>query len=189
MSKRILGRCGNAAGGSADSAFDTILDLRQADPGKNVDLRITNITARIVQAVSPLGRDLLDIATYVYVLDSSVRRGGLADVYGRGWVRDFTLRMPVREIDVWDAHTAQLESLLTYLTDDEYSFQFVPSVGSPEEQFLEFESFDPFPGSDCVCLFSGGADSLAGAAMLAEDGRRPVLASHRSVGILGSVLI
>lgn len=35
--------------------------------------------------------------------------------------------------------------------------------------------------ADCVCLFSGGADSFAGAAFLLSQGRRPIFVSH-SVG-------
>ena len=100
------------------------------------------------------------------------------------WARDFTIRVPVRSMAIWDSHRAQLEQLLAYLTDDTYRFEFVEYTNGDDAEFLEFESFDPFPRADSVCLFSGGADSLAGAVKLATTGRRPLLVSHRSVSIL-----
>ena len=184
MTKRLLALCGDAPRYSADHTFDQELTLRQTAPDQNVDLVVTNITASIVQAMSAVSRDLLDIAAYVYVLDSSKGRGGEADIYGRNWARDFTVRIPVRRMAIWDSHRIQLEHLLAYLTDDTYRFDFVEYTNCNDADFFEFESYDPFPGADCVCLFSGGADSLAGVVKLATTGRRPLLVSHRSVGIL-----
>lgn len=184
MSKRLLARCGDAARRGTDDRYDEEVDLRQQEPGKNVNLVVTNVTGRIVDDVSPAGRDLLDIAAYIYVLDSSTRRGGPTDIYGHSWARDFTVRVPVREPSLWNEHRSRLERLLGYLTDDQYRFEFVEHSGDVETGFLEFESYEPFPGSDCICLFSGGADSLAGAIHLVRTGRRPLLVSHRSVSIL-----
>jgi 7-cyano-7-deazaguanine synthase in queuosine biosynthesis len=184
MSERVLARCGGLAGRKTDRGYERVFDLRQTGPGQNVDFRITNITSQIVKDVSQVGRDLLDIATYVYVLDSSVSRGGPTDVYGSQWVRDFTLRIPVRDVALWNTSHSELEHLLRYLTDDEYTFEFVSHPGDAGQQWLEFESYRPFSMADCVCLFSGGADSLAGAVSLVRDGRKPLLVSHRSVGIL-----
>ena len=184
MTKRLLALCGEVPRQSADHTYDQTLKLRQRDPAQNVDLVITNITSSIVRTMSPESRDLLDIAAYVYVLDSSIGRGGDADIYGRSWARDFTLRVPVRKSALWNDHRTELEQLLTYLTDDSYGFEFVDHGGDRDTDFFEFESYDPFPGADCVCLFSGGADSLTGAIKLARTGRRPLLVSHRSVSIL-----
>lgn len=184
MSKRLLARCGDVTRRSIDDRYDQEIDLRQRGPGKNVNLVITNVTGHIVDNVSAVGRDLLDIAAYIYVLDSSTRRGGPTDIYGHNWARDLTVRVPVREVAIWNRHKSRLERLLGYLTDDQYRFEFVQHSGEVETGFFEFESYEPFPGADCICLFSGGADSLAGAIHLVGNGRRPLLVSHRSVSIL-----
>lgn len=180
MSDRILARCGKITEGGSESAFDKVIDLRQTGSEQNVDLKLTNITSQILTDVSPVGRDLLDIAVYVYVLDSSISRGGRLDVYGSKWSRDFTLRISVRDVGTWNRLKDRLERLLGYLTDDRFTFEFSPHPGETSQPYLEFESADPYREADCVCLFSGGADSLAGALELFDDGREPLLVSHRS---------
>lgn len=180
MSDRVLARCGRLDADGSESGFDKVLALRQTGSEPNVDLELTNITCSILTDISPLGRDLLDIAVYVYVLDSSVTRGGRYDVYGSRWSRDLTIRVPVRDVGAWNRLKSQLEKLLGYLTDDRFTFEFRPHPGDTGQRYLEFESTDRYRKADCVCLFSGGADSLAGALHQFDAGREPLLVSHRS---------
>jgi len=135
MSDRILAWCGDAVGKGGVEGYGSVIDLRQTGSDPNVDLRVTNITSRILRDISQRGRDLLDIATYVYVLDSSVGRGGPYDVYGKRWVRDFTLRIPVRDIGFWRSRRDELEKLLGYLTDDAYTFEFTPHPGDAGQRY------------------------------------------------------
>jgi 7-cyano-7-deazaguanine synthase in queuosine biosynthesis len=171
---------------AAAGDFDRVVPLSHFGEDANVQLRVTNVSGQIVRELSPLSRDLLDIASFTYVADTSVSRGGTADVWGRKWARDFTLQVPVRLLGTWsDPGVRQrLERALAYLTGDRYSFRFSSHPGDADQTYLEFESWEPFEGADCISLFSGGADSLAAAVQAVKAGRRPLLVSHRSAAIL-----
>lgn len=185
MSTRAVVNCGGATFDSSPDA-DKVLELSQAGGDKNVQLEVTNVTGAIVNELTPLSRDLLDLAAYVYVADSSVSRGGPADLWGSRWKRSFSVALPVREAQSWSRPKvhASLKRALEYVTGDDFDFQFVPRGGDPDQAYLQFESWTPFEGADCASLFSGGADSLAAAARGVQHGQRPLLISHRSAAVL-----
>jgi 7-cyano-7-deazaguanine synthase in queuosine biosynthesis len=164
--------------------FEDTVHLNQYGSNPNLRQVITNITHRIVEDLDPKARDLLDIAAYVYAADGAVKRGTEKDVFAKKWKRDFTFALPVRDLSFWNSPgiARQLEEILSFLTGDSFHFFFSERKGIPEQLQFNFPpSPPPFPGADCICLFSGGLDSLAGAVYLClAKEKHPILVSHRS---------
>lgn len=165
-------------------AFEDTVYLNQYGAKPNLRQEITNVTHRIVGDLDQKARDLLDIAAYVYAADGTVKRGTEKDVFAEKWKRDFTFVLPVRDPSFWSSPeiAGQLEEILAFLTGDSFRFFFSEQQGIPEQLMFDFPpSPPPFPSADCLCLFSGGTDSLAGAVYLCSvEEKHPILVSHRS---------
>jgi hypothetical protein len=132
----------------------------------------TNLSPRLEQlgAVPPLHVDLVRLATLVFLTDRSALRnkGG-----GVRWERDLALTVPVSDAAAWTAAAEELEHHLHVLTGDRWSLSFEKERPRKKGAVAEVKS------APIVCLFSGGADSLAGAiAAHAKTGAPPVLVSH-----------
>jgi 7-cyano-7-deazaguanine synthase in queuosine biosynthesis len=172
------------------SPFDLSLPINPLPPKQNLRLRIDNITHRILTTLAPQAQDLVEIASYVYYADCSVSRGTEADVYGDAWRRTFHFVIPVSDPNRWNdpALRDPLTEMLEFVSGDHFSFTFVPP--NPKAEQLHFwspKASPPFPGSDSICLFSGGLDSLIGSLLLLkEEGVRPLLVSHRSMSKIDS---
>lgn len=183
MANERLVVCGGARA-SNPPIGGTALDLRMRGAHPNVDLQI-NMLADAVTAPVPGGLlDLVDIATYVYCADQAVTRGGDGvENVGAEWRRRLHFVVPVRAPDLWNSEPARaaLTGTLGFLSDDDYSFEFVPLKDGPEFQSYMFGEADRGPGAvEEVVLFSGGLDSLAGA--IEESvivGRRVALVTHQ----------
>ena len=166
--------------------FDRVIELSLAGQGRNINRNFDDIEARMVADVPDHLRDLLDIATYVFVADRIVTRGGDAlSNMGREWRRQFRLHIAVREPQRWEtpAIRTALQDLVGLISEDSYQFEF--SQLAEEPQFpsrLPLGNADPIPSRyDQVILFSGGLDSLAGATLeLDTTDDRIVLVSHHS---------
>ena len=112
--------------------------------------------------------EFLRLAVLAYLVDRTTRRPP-----GR-WLRDLSLQVPVWTPEPWVEVAGELESLLGFLTSDRWHFSFVRSR-TPRPHDTE-----PAPAGPGVTLFSGGADSLAGALIAERElGAPPVLVSHR----------
>jgi hypothetical protein len=166
------------------------LNLHGSAP--NVRLHITDISKRLVANIPDVLVDLLEVASYVYAADSAISRGGRTDAQmGARWRRKVGLIVPVRCSSLWasPAVCSQLVDALSFLSDDEYAFEFRPLDNPPEyESYFEFSSEDASSFSpDEVILFSGGLDSFAGAIEeLVANGRSVALVSHRSASKIAS---
>jgi hypothetical protein len=81
-----------------------------------------------------------------------------------------------------------MQEVLRFLSNDAYSFHFVPLKADRKDQTPYFEFHDqmewPFHKPDRVLMFSGGLDSLAGIVETAASGGKSVLVSHRPVSTL-----
>lgn len=130
-------------------------------------------------ALEPHVADLVTIAVSCYAADRLIRRPP-------DWGRKFHLRLAVSEPTRWAGANEDLCRYMAELTDDLWEFEFV--AGRParlsEEQATLFP-LEPDP-TGCVALFSGGLDSLAGAAdHLANSQSRLVLLGARSSTVIG----
>lgn len=113
--------------------------------------------------------DFATIASAVAAADKAIQRNDSAD----GWTRVIELSICLTEPAVWNAKRAEMEALLRFLTGDFWTLRFlpegmkVPTVKEPKKR-----------NADCVCLLSGGIDSLVGAIDLTSAGRKPLFISQ-----------
>ena len=152
---------------------DWQLDWRS--PRRNAVCTLTELQAHLPIPLSPLAQDFIDVATAVYLTDIAMRRGR-----NEGWVRDLELVLPVRCPDFWHAVADQFTRLLQRLTGDNFEFTFYRCGADTTNNNSPTPTTATTDSADCVCLLSGGLDSLAGAVMLLRAGRRPHLVMHYS---------
>jgi len=151
----------------------------------NITLKISDITRRMVAGLLELFTDLLAIATYVYCADQATPRGGSgARDIGARWRRNLHFRIQVRRPDFWSRPEVAetLEEMLSFLSDDGYSFHFSELTDPPPvDTYLEFSEAETGFVADEIIPFSGGLDSLAGAIheVFVRE-KRVALVSHRS---------
>ena len=188
--------CSGAKIAAADpvAAGRLCVELDSIGNKANVHIRFENLAKIFHQDLSPRLVDLLEIASYVYAADCATSRGKgwTDDESTEPWGRDFAFVIPVREPGFWNS--AEISSLMTevlsFLSNDKYSFTFVPLEHdrSYQQQYFEFGDLEewPFHGPERVIMFSGGLDSLAGAVETARGGGRLVLVSHRPVSMVDS---
>jgi hypothetical protein len=141
-------------------------------PGPNrtdqFEYRFNDIAlARLATPLHSEYADLLDVACAVWVADRWSPRTSPNDARQPAdrWHRRLSLTIPVRNIEIWSpVHIAdQLAGILHYLTDDHWSFEFVPRTSMPRPS--EIQSALPCampPGDAIASLFSGGLDSCLG---------------------------
>jgi hypothetical protein len=177
--------CGSAGDASLPVGDRHPLRLRMWGPHYNVRLIIGDVRREMVREVPTVFLDLLDIATYVYCADQAVTRGGSGvEDFGENWRRRLFFRIPVRNPDFWGGADVlqHLTSTLSFLSEDEYHFDFEPLDHEPQiQRYLDFKT-TPFSGVvQEVVLFSGGLDSLGGAVRESvTDKRKVLLVNHRS---------
>jgi hypothetical protein len=123
--------------------------------------------------------DLVTVALSCYAADRLTRRPPQ-------WSRDFELRIALHDPNAWSTASSELTAYLETLTDDRWTFEF---TGGRRARLSERQA-TLFPielrGSGSVGLFSGGLDSLAGAAAwLGSSDERIVLLGARSSRVIG----
>ncbi|MCD6360372.1 MAG: hypothetical protein J7M38_05845, partial [Armatimonadetes bacterium] len=153
-------------------AAEADLLLDPAGERANVLAGVESVLGPTPEDLPPLALDLMDVAVAIFVADIAVRRGE-----GDEWTRDISLLVPVRETAFWDSAADDLRLLLYALTRDNFSVAFCRREG-PERSAAVFGAAAAEP--DCVCMLSGGLDSLAGAVTLQNSGRRPLYSLHQS---------
>jgi 7-cyano-7-deazaguanine synthase in queuosine biosynthesis len=180
--------CGNATtdGIEENPERDLRLRLWGNDGPDKITLRIEDIHKKMCKNVPDLFQDLLEIATYVYSADKAIPRGADdVDSFGHGWRRDLHFIIPVRNPDFWNRKDMQqaLCSMLGFLTDDNYHFEFAKLIDAQAFQgYLNFNDDGRLLGyPEQVVMFSNGLDSLAGAVdVVLNEKHRVVLVTHMS---------
>jgi len=157
---------------------------KEANKGQ-IRLDVDSITEKMMQDLDDVLHDLLEIATYVYVGDQVVSRGGPRQLdYGQRWARRLKFVIPVRVHEIWsDAAIRELlEETLSFSSGDTYEFKFVSKAREEFPEFLNFTAgSEPEYSYDEVLLFSGGLDSFTGAVdEVVASKRHPVFVSHQS---------
>lgn len=163
----------------------SLLNIITTGIKKNLKIQIDNITHNILSNLDPKAKDLLEIASYIYYADSSISRGSDKDIFLKKWQRDITFKIPVSDPIFWNNDKIKnlLIDTLECLTDDKFKFDFLPPTPKPTQLIINFpKKVLLFHKPDCICLFSGGLDSLVGSLyLLKEKGLHPLLVSHRSL--------
>jgi hypothetical protein len=169
------------------------ITLDSIGPHPNVNIRFQNVTRALHQHLPARLVDFLEIASYVFTADCATERGEqwTDDDSREAWGRDFAFVVPVRDPAFWTKPeiTSLIKESLSYLSNDKYSFIFVPLTQDRSEQryfeFAERKTWS-FHAPERVVMFSGGLDSLAGAVETANTGDHVVLVSHRSVSTVSA---
>ena len=111
--------CDKASGNA--KGFQDVLELeldkrtvKKRGKGKNkIRLDTNNIKKLLINNLSYVMSDLLEIATFVYVAGQLTTRGGLKEFeYGSKWYRHFKMVIPVRERDIWLDQKELLEEII-----------------------------------------------------------------------------
>ena len=90
-----------------------------------------------------------------------------------GWTRMIDLTLYLSESEKWNHMKTKIEKMLRFLTGDFWKLSFLPA------RFPEIANYKPIKrDNDCVCLLSGGVDSLTGAIDLFTEGRNPLFVSQ-----------
>ncbi len=123
--------------------------------------------------IHSLIKDLLDIGTTVYMADLYTKREFNLE-------RRVSVLMPVRHPRVWSNAQKEIEKTVSFLGRDNFSIKFIKR----KEETDKLRRFSVKSDNRCVCLFSGGLDSLAGAAWVLNHKLDPIFVSHYSSNIL-----
>lgn len=152
-------------------------------------IALDGIERQMLANIPDIYNDLVEMAAYVYVADQAVSRGASGTgSLSTAWHRSFRFVIPVRRKDFWSNTRVkrQLTTLLAFLSDDSYSFEFVDKTSAMGHQLvlgggeLSIRLRD-MSSVRSVILFSGGLDSLTGAyEEVVQDGCDAILVSHSS---------
>lgn len=143
--------------------------------------RLYDQMRRLEGTISPKAFDFLSIALSVVTADIFVPRANASNNFSRS----IELTTSVQDPAFWKAQASDFEDTLNFLTGDRWQMSFVgkgrsaPTAASRKGLRQRTNLLD----SDCVCLFSGGLDSLLGAIDLIKGANRsPFLVSRESTG-------
>lgn len=175
MSLKVLINTGPAPSPAEREQYDQVVGLHPSE----VPACVHHNLELLGHGRRPLPQPVLTMLVAslgVWVADKLVPRHETADA----WTRRLLLTCPA---PAWQAPLAELASLLAFLTGDTWLLSarpvpaWLPMVLRPDADWQP----------DCVCLFSGGLDSLVGAIDLLEAGQRVLLVSHYDYGQLARV--
>lgn len=188
MKSQRLVLCSGVADPTPRSDDAKVIALDSLGPHPNVNIQLQDVSRVLLQSITPRLTDLIEIASYVFSADTAISRGeGWTERNSiESWSRSFRFVIPVRDHVFWsrrDVHHA-LVGALGYLSDDRFEFEFTELTKErPIQEYLRLgDNWDEWLHKvDRVVMFSGGLDSLAGAAEIAAHGEDLVLVSHRSI--------
>jgi len=127
--------------------------------------------------------DFARLALTVFAADRTTPRKGSGTNWSR---REFALRVPVSDVDAWNAGAEELQHLFAFLTGDAWTLEFYQARPPKEPVQNQLGDFTPAR----VVLLSGGADSAIGAlwsrSQLSDDEGHIVL-SHVGAKNLGLI--
>ncbi|MEI7910345.1 MAG: hypothetical protein WCK77_11970 [Verrucomicrobiota bacterium] len=125
-----------------------------------------DLNALAKQARRPLDgleADFIWLAVAAYLADRCAPRYPYGMSGPAHWRRKIHLQIPVSDPAIWKKAEAALAHVLMFLTEDDWTFEFLP--GRAEFDAERQRHFPKMRGPDIAwtSLFSGGLDSLAGA--------------------------
>lgn len=120
--------------------------------------------------VPPLHVDFVRLAVTAFLADRCSQRNRGT---GLRWDRELDITVPVSDPDLWNGAASNLAEHLHLLSGDWWTLRFEKKRAPKKGRIQKVAP------AEVVCLFSGGADSLAGAIAAHQAlGAAPVLVSH-----------
>ena len=164
-----------------DSA-DYVVDLTSKEDYHHTFYNTLRPLYRMVNFFQKEALDLFYISLMVYYADRKVLRSDFSD----NWTREFTLYIPVIEIDKWQHNKQHLEQMISYLSGDIWNIQFRKRELNLKENKISDNitrrytdrKFNP----DKFCMLSGGLDSFIGAADLLVHTKNIAFIGHYGGG-------
>ncbi|MGH9931845.1 MAG: hypothetical protein ACREA9_21820 [Pyrinomonadaceae bacterium] len=125
----------------------------------------------------PIALDLLDIGKAVFLADRAFPRSTRLGEQ----MRRISVSIPVHSVGVWSPAAARLvENIASFVSADDWRIEFRRSKTSSRREQKTPVTPDR---KSVVALFSGGLDSLCGAAYLYSEGLKPTFVTHSPPGI------
>jgi len=141
----------------------------------NISVSYDILKNQLGRSPHSLVKDLLDLGVVVYMSDLYLKRNNdLARYMG--------ILMPMRHPDLWNKAKKDVAQTIASLGRDKVHIQFVKR----KEQKNPVE-FPIKSDKRCICLLSGGLDSLAGAVWALDNGLKPIFVSHYTSPKLSSL--
>jgi 7-cyano-7-deazaguanine synthase in queuosine biosynthesis len=157
---------------------------------KDINIAIESLYGKVFGEIDGRAADLIRIATYCYVADQFITRGGPADVHRDHWRRSMTLCIGVNDPGFWNSGPVMnaLTAALAFATDDEWTFAFsqVQAMAGVSQLPLAFDSRELLDSPDSIVLFSGGTDSLCATVDAVTAGKKPLVISHTPANHIGA---
>ncbi|MCE4543044.1 MULTISPECIES: Qat anti-phage system QueC-like protein QatC [unclassified Caballeronia] len=153
--------------GPDEQAFSFFRSNRRAGVG-NIAIGWKRLLKRTGFAPDAAAWDFVQLCLAVCAADLACPRATSAD----GWTRVIDLTVGLHEPVRWIGFEEHVEKMLKLLTGDYWKLHFVVGGEAPPAGKVEAAPHD------CVCLLSGGLDSLVGGIDLVSQGRRPVFVSQ-----------
>ena len=113
--------------------------------------------------------DLAIIAMAVVAANKAIIKKNSAD----GWKKKIELCIYLHDAPKWKQEKRKLEDMLRFLSGDFWDL----NINALPESLVPKKKYD-LRKQDCICLLSGGMDSLVGAIDLHEEGRNPLFISQ-----------
>ena len=115
-------------------------------------------------------RDLLRVGQAAFLADRAFRRGRRLGQR----TRDLRVVVPVEDPKLWGSLAERINGLAGFVSQDRWQFEFVRQSAARMRKRA-----NPGVGANaCVSLFSGGLDSLCGAAAALRRGDAPIFVTH-----------
>jgi 7-cyano-7-deazaguanine synthase in queuosine biosynthesis len=149
--------------------YDRALGAKRGSAGAAIAERM----AKRKLAADVRAWDFLSLALSVVAADLGGHRRASSD----GWTREFELAIAVSDPTFWNAHAAELETVLKFLTTDRWKLAFIDGASYPAAPQKTVT-----PNHDSVVLVSGGLDSFTGALDLVAQGHTPIAVSQSVTG-------
>lgn len=154
-----------------DIRFQLFSQRKVASEGA-VAATMLKVIARLGITPDQKAWDFLSIALAVIAADESCPRADSAD----GWTRTIDLTVAVSNPKTWKKHLSKLEHALAFLSTDRWKITLIDGGIYPKPRAAQDRP------EDCICLLSGGLDSLIGAIDLTARGKAPLLVSQIAKG-------
>lgn len=153
----------------SEALYLTMFSSSKRDEIGHVALELPTAIRRAKLAPSVQAWDFAVIASAVAATDKAILRSDSPD----GWTRMIDLHVSLAAPAVWKARRSELENMLRLLTGDFWSLRFGPGGVKPPKAKKPEKC-----NADCMCLLSGGIDSLVGAIDLTTGGKKPLFVSQ-----------
>lgn len=126
------------------------------------------------ELTDPTACDLVEIAKAVFLADRAFRRSTRLG----SQARQISVRIPVHSVEIWSKAAPILEQIARFVSADDWCITFTKAKPKSRSE----STAKVVDKRSVVALFSGGLDSLCGAAYLYLNDAKPVFVTHSPPG-------